>query len=125
MSDDTEILEREKLFWSASSDFYEQWVAREALFVFPSPAGILSRDQAIEGIRTGVRWSSVELSEVSVQHVGDAAVSVAYLAQAVKEGLASTYSALVGSVYLRDEQGWNSPFISIHSYDSLKCLTSR
>ncbi|HEU6449493.1 MAG TPA: DUF4440 domain-containing protein [Verrucomicrobiae bacterium] len=109
MNIETEIIEREREFWMASADFYERWLAREVLMIFPA-IGILNREQALDGIRSGNRWASVDMSEISVRRIGDSALALAYRARARKTDSASDYLAFVGSVYVEENAGWKLAF---------------
>jgi hypothetical protein len=109
MNDHTEIIDREKEFWSGSVEYYDRWLARGALMVFPEPAGILRREEILAGIRSSHRWAWIEMSDISVAR-DNAAVVVAYRARARKPEAVADYIALVGSVYVRDVEGWKLAF---------------
>jgi hypothetical protein len=105
-----DILEREKRFWSASTAYYEQWLARDAIFIFPPPVGIIGRAQAIEGIAAGARWAGVDMTEVAARQLADAAFALTYKARASKEGRATVYCALIGSIYIFESDDWKLAF---------------
>lgn len=103
------IREIEERFWTASAAAFEACVAQRAVFVLPSPAGVMSRREAIEGLRSAPRWNSVELRNVTVEQPADNLATIAYEA-AARRGNKPLYRALVGSVYLRDGDAWKLVF---------------
>lgn len=110
MNADRVIIERERKFWTSGLEFYEQWLARDVLMVFPAPIGILRRADVLRGLRTGNRWTSVEFSETSLQCGGPSTVFLAYCARARKLGEAADYVAWVGSAYVEEGGEWKLGF---------------
>lgn len=55
MSIESDLTERERGFWTGSVAHYERWLVPQVLMVFPAPVGILDRDAALAGIRSGSR----------------------------------------------------------------------
>jgi hypothetical protein len=110
MSIDAEILDREKQFWTGQVEYYERWLARDVVMVFPRPAGVLDREAVLAGFRSGARWTAVEMEDVSIRRIDSVAIALAYRARARKPGSTSDYVALIGSVYIRDAEGWKLAF---------------
>ena len=107
MSDARDTLwEMEKRFWLDGADFYESHLASDAVVVLPYPALLMSRDQAIEGVRQGPRWASVEMREQSFSQRGSAAV-LAYRATAWRDDSGSTpFECVCASTYVLDGEAW-------------------
>jgi hypothetical protein len=110
MNQDAELIEREKRFWTAAVDYYEQWLAADALMVFPAPVGILDREKALAGLRSGSRWTSIKMEDHSISRVGSSTAVLAYRAIARKSETDPEYRALIGSVYIQDSTGWKLAF---------------
>lgn len=110
MNPSNDIIDRERAFWTSSVEFYERRLAKNVLMVFPPPVGALTRDGVLAGIRAGMRWSSVEMSDVAVQPIGEGMVGVAYRARATKSEPKSDYTALIGSVYVLEDEAWKLAF---------------
>ena len=107
MSDARDTLwEMEKRFWLDGADFYESHLADDAVMVLPYPALLMTRDKAIEGVRQGPRWASVEMREQTFSQRGNAAV-LAYHATAWRDDEGDTpYDCVVASTYVQDGDGW-------------------
>jgi hypothetical protein len=110
MNDATEIIDREKQFWKGSVGYYDRWLARDVLMVFPAPVGILKRDAILAGVRSGIRWTSIEMTDISIYRVNGLMLAVAYHARARKPKSTSDYVALIGSVYVQEAEGWKLAF---------------
>ena len=110
MNADIHIIEREKAFWTGSVDYYERWLARDVLMVFPVPAGVLAREDVLAGIRAGTRWLSVEMTDITVRRPGEFVFTLAYRARAQKSHSLLDYAALIGSVYVLEDGEWKLAF---------------
>ena len=110
---DAEIIDREKQFWTRPVEYYERWLARDAMMIFPAPAGVLNRAAVLAGIRSGSRWTSVEMADVSIRHMGGTAVALAYRVRARKLDSSADYVAFVGSVYVREAEEWK---LALHQH---------
>lgn len=106
MSEESEIVEREKRFWTGSFDHYERWLADDALMVFPAPVGILARDAILSGISDAPRWRDIQMSHITVRRISGQAIVLAYFARARRDGDDAEYEAWVGSVYVAESSGW-------------------
>lgn len=107
---DDQLLNIEEQFWKAGADFYRQHLTDDALMAFAEPAGVLTRDTAIQAISTSPRWSAVSFQEVHVlQPTADTAI-LSYQATAHREGKASSYSARVASIYVNRDGAWKLIF---------------
>ena len=110
MSEQTEIIERERQFWIGTAEHYERWLADSAVRVFPAPVGVLEREQILSGIRDSSRWVCVEMSRITFRRASASTILLAYHARAQREGADGTYEAWVGSVYVSQSAGWMLAF---------------
>ena len=105
-----QLIELERRFWTAGVEFYETHLATDCVMLFPG-AGVLSREAAIAGVAGGgPRWRDIEMKDVRVVVLHDAAAILAYAAVARKDGSQAPYSALVGSVYASQDGAWKLAF---------------
>jgi hypothetical protein len=102
------LLELERRFWLEGAEFYRQHLGADFVMLFPG-VGIMSRAQAIDGIERGQRWRHVETRDEHVLALGPDTRLLYYAANARREG-ADEYSALVSSVYIRRDDGWQLVF---------------
>ena len=98
------LWEMERRFWLDGPDVYAARMARDAVMVFPPPAGIIVGESIVAGLKEAPRWRSVEISERAAVARGDTAV-LAYRAEARRDGQAP-YAALCSSTYARVQNGW-------------------
>ena len=78
--------------------------AKDAVFVFPYPTGILQGDALWREADVAQRWRSVVMSERSFSKQEDIAIMV-YRVSA-ERGDAPIYEALCTSTYLNDDGTW-------------------
>jgi len=100
MISDDAIWDLETRFWPEGADSARQMPAKEAVFVFPYPAGILHGDALFREKEVAQRWRSVEMTEQFISRVGEVAV-LAYRVSAERNG-EPVYEALCTSTYLTD-----------------------
>ncbi|QYM78424.1 hypothetical protein K0B96_14130 [Horticoccus luteus] len=110
MSDSHEIISLEKQFWTAPAAFFEQHLAAAVLMVFPPPIGPQTRAQAIASLAAAPRWAQVDLAHRVVTELSPVACALSYHAAAKRADAAPAYTALVGSVYLREGETWKLAF---------------
>lgn len=104
MTDQDELWEMEERFWTGGADSARKMTAKDAVFVFPYPAGILQGDALFREKDVAQRWRSVEMTERYVSRQGDIAV-LAYCVTA-ERGDIPMYEALCSSTYLKDGDTW-------------------
>lgn len=102
--DPASLWEREELFWTGGADSARQMTSKNAVFVFPYPAGILQGDALWREKDVAQRWRSVIMSERHTSIQGDIAV-LAYRVSAERGG-EPIYEALCNSTYLKEEGKW-------------------
>ncbi|MGO1541230.1 MAG: DUF4440 domain-containing protein [Luteimonas sp.] len=103
---DGDLWQMEAGFWTGDADFYQRHLAHGAMMVFPPPAGVLDRGRIIETISTASRWRDVDMRDRQVARPNPDTVVLAYRASARRDGDASPYRAVCGSVYTRFADGW-------------------
>jgi hypothetical protein len=94
----------EERFWTEGADSARNMTARNAVFVFPYPTGILSGTGIFREACVAQRWRSIQMSETYFAIEGDIAV-LAYRVSA-ERGDEPIYEALCTSTYLRDNDHW-------------------
>ena len=110
MNLEKQLLNLEEKFWKGDGEFYRQNLTDDCLMVLPEPAGIITKEQAMEAIAASRRWADVAFKEsVMLQLAVDAAM-VIYKAAAQREGGKSTYSVLVSSAYVVRDGVWKLAF---------------
>ena len=104
MTTNTTLWDMEERFWTQGADSARHMTAKNAVFVFPYPAGILRGDALLREPNVAQRWRSVVMSErhVSVQ---DNIAVLAYRVSA-ERGDEPIYGALCTSTYLKDNDTW-------------------
>lgn len=104
MTDEDDLWDLEERFWTGGADSARQMTAKDAVFVFPYPAGILQGDALWRGRDVAQRWRSVVMSDRYLSRQGDIAV-MAYRVSAERSDM-PIYEALCTSTYLKDEDKW-------------------
>jgi hypothetical protein len=104
MSFETTLWDLEQRFWTEGADFARRASAKDAIFVFPYPAGILQGDTLFRESDVAQRWRTVKISQRSLTRHGAIAV-LAYHASAERAG-SPLYEALCVSTYLLDDDHW-------------------
>jgi hypothetical protein len=103
-----ELLALEERFWTEArrADFYREHLAGDTVMVFPEPAGIFDEQAIIDSLEDSSPWISVRMEQVNVVRLRDAAVVVAYRAEARRES-GDPYRTYAASVYVRqDDDAW-------------------
>ncbi len=101
MTDQHDLWDLEERFWTSGAESARQMTAKDAVFVFPYPAGILQGDALWREKDVAQRWRSVVMSERSLS-VQDNIAVLAYRASAERSG-EPIYEALCTSTYLKDD----------------------
>jgi hypothetical protein len=101
---DSKLWRLEKQFWLGGADVYEQYLADSSVMVFAGM--VLTKLQTVDAIASGSRWTSVSFTDQRVVRLTPDAVALIYRASGSRERQQAPYSALVSSVYVRDDEDW-------------------
>jgi hypothetical protein len=104
MSDDTTLWDLEERFWTQGADSARKMTAKDAVFVFPYPTGILQGDALWREADVAQRWRSVVMSERYLSVTDNIAV-LAYRVSAERDGR-PIHEAVCTSTYLNDNGTW-------------------
>lgn len=104
MTQDAILWDQEERFWTQGADSARHMTAKDAVFVFPYPTGILQGSALWQQPDVAQRWRSVVMSEQIVSIRGAIAV-LAYRVSA-ERGDIPIYEALCTSTYLKDDEAW-------------------
>ena len=104
MTNEDELWAMEERFWTEGADSARHITAKDAVFVFPYPAGILQGDSICRESGVAQRWRSVAMTERYFKHRKDVAI-LAYRVSAERGDL-PIYEALCTSSYLKDDDTW-------------------
>jgi len=100
-----ELLPIEKSLWTGGPDAYRRHVDETCLLAFTKMAGVYSSDDITATVADGPRWQELEIDvQGLVQPAADVAM-LTYRASAIR-GDDERYRALVGSGYVRRDDGW-------------------
>lgn len=100
-----ELLPIEKSLWTGGPDAYREHVDETCLLAFTEMARVSSRDEVVATVADEPRWQELEIDvQGLVQPTPDVAIFT-YRASAVR-GDDERYRALVGSGYVRRDDGW-------------------
>ena len=99
-----QLWDMEERFWTESAESARHMSAKNAVFVFPFPTGVLSGDALWREADVAQRWRSVVMSERHVTVQENVAV-LAYRVSA-ERGDTPIYEALCTSTYLKDGDNW-------------------
>ena len=102
---DGEFWDVERSLWLEGAETFRRWMAAECLMVFPPPAGILAGPAILEGLASAPRWRRVGLEDRQLRRTGEAAVALAYRAEASRPGT-EPHRALCSSTYVREAGDW-------------------
>lgn len=102
--DDETLWDLEERFWTGGLDSARATTAKNAVMIFPYPAGILQGDQIWSRLKPGTSWRSIEMADRSAVRRGALAV-LAYRVLAETADV-PIYEALCASTYLLDEDEW-------------------
>lgn len=104
MTNEDELWALEERFWMEGAESARQMTAKDAVFVFPYPPGILQGDDLWRESVVAQRWRSVVMTERFIKQEKDVAV-LAYRVSA-ERGDIPLYEALCTSSYLKDDGKW-------------------
>lgn len=105
----------EKGFWLGGEDHFLAHVDDQCMLVFAEMRGLYSRAQVAASARDPKRWTDLRIADVSLHQPRDDTACLSYEAR-VKRGDGKPYRALIGSIYLRREDGWKLCF---HQHSAL------
>lgn len=94
----------EERFWTQGGDSARHMTAKDAVFVYPYPAGILQGDALWSKVANVQPWRSVVMTERHLSRQGKIALLVYHVS--AERGDSQIYSALCSSAYLKDDDKW-------------------
>ncbi len=106
------LVEAEREGWTAlctadGAAYYREHLTDDALMAFSF--GVLTRDQAIDGIESAPPWSSFEMDDPRVLALSEDIGVVVYKVAARRAGQ-KPYSAVIGSTFVRRGGQWKLAF---------------
>lgn len=104
MKTDATLWDMEERFWTEGAESARLMTAKNAVFVYPYPAGILRGDTLWREADVAQRWRSVVMTERNFSQQENIAILV-YRVSA-ERGDAPIYLALCTSTYLNDDGTW-------------------
>jgi hypothetical protein len=104
MTVDATLWDMEERFWTEGADSARQMTAKNAVFVFPNPTGILQGDTLWREAEVAQRWRSVDMSEQHFSRIDNVAVLAYHVA--AERGDLPTFDALCSSTYVKDNNTW-------------------
>lgn len=104
MADEDDLWTLEERFWTEGADSARHMTTKDAVFVFPYPAGILQGDSLWRESCVAQRWRSVVITERYYKQENGIAV-LAYRVSAERNDI-PLYEALCTSSYLQDDGKW-------------------
>ncbi len=84
--EDNRIWAFEESLWTGDASHYRELVDDECVMVLPEQPFVLSALQAIEAVADTPRWSKVTFSEQQVMRPQEGLITIAYKAEATREG---------------------------------------
>jgi hypothetical protein len=94
----------EKQFWLGGADVFQQQLADNSVMVFPGI--VFTKPQTVESLASGSRWTSVSFTDQRLVQLTPDAIALIYRASGSRERQEAAYSALVSSVYVRQDGDW-------------------
>src|SRR5699024_8102642 len=91
-----QLLKIEKGFWFEGSDYYNQHITKEAMFVFPGMQ--LAKDDGVSSANDAPRWDSLELDDAQLINITDKVAVLTYHATGQREGQ-DPYAGNISTVY--------------------------
>lgn len=104
MTTDDTLWEMEERFWTQGADAARHMATKDAVFVYPYPAGILRGDMLWREADVAQRWRSVVMSDRHLSRMG--AIAVLTYGVSAERGDAPIYTALCTSTYVKDDNKW-------------------
>lgn len=104
MKTDSTLWDMEERFWTQGAESARLMTAKDAVFVFPYPAGILRGDALWRETDVAQRWRTVVMNERHMSRQDKIAV-LTYAVSAERSG-EPIYEALCTSTYLKDDDKW-------------------
>ena len=104
MAEEDDIWALEERFWAEGADSARQMTAKDAVFVFPYPQGILDGNAPWQENRVAQRWRSIRMSERYFKKEKNVVV-LAYRVSAERSDT-PLYEALCSSTYIMDDEKW-------------------
>lgn len=105
-----EILKIEKGFWMDGADYFERFLADDAVLVLPHPVGVLKRADAVASVHGAPRWSAIEIEDQKWAWLHEEVAVLTYRVTARREGEVKPYRALISSLYTPFPKTWKLAF---------------
>jgi hypothetical protein len=100
------LLALERGFWTGDASYYQTHLAAGAEMVLPLPAGMLDRDETLDSIAAGPRWSRVAFIGAHVVPLTQDSAMLVYRCRAEREPDLPPYQVLATSAYVRTNGEW-------------------
>jgi hypothetical protein len=112
-----ELFAIEKGFWTGGEQHFLDHVDERCMLVFPNNArGVHKRAEVAASARDPKRWSDLRIADAALHRPTDDAAFISYEARAKRES-GEPYRALIGSGYVRRDDGWKLAF---HQHSALE-----
>lgn len=105
MVNEAELWEIEQNLWLGDAARFTATMAENCVMVFAPPAGILSGQEIMEGLKGAPRWDNIEMTDRVFSTGPENVVVIAYKALG-KRGDEPSYSALCSSTYSGQTGEW-------------------
>lgn len=86
--DDNRVWTFEESLWTGDADHYHELIDDECVMVLPQQPFVLTGEQAIAAVAETPRWSTVAFSEQKIVRPQEGLITIAYKAEAGREGAA-------------------------------------
>ena len=102
------LLALERGFWKAAGDagYYRAHFHDDGVMLLPHLPHPIDKGAVLAAVARAAPWTRYAFDEVTVSSPAPEVAVLAYRAQAERDDLDAPYRALVGSLYLRGEDGW-------------------
>jgi len=107
------LLEIEKGFWFEGSDYYNQHIAGEAIFVFPGMR--LNKEDGVSAADHAARWDHLDITDQKLIHIAEDVTVLTYYAKGQREGQ-PPYAGHITTIY-RLEDGEPKMIFHQHTPD--------
>lgn len=108
-----DLLDIERKLWTNNAVIYKHSLTEDAVLVF-AETGPITRGDAVEAIHAenaeGRRWEEVEIQDVQVARLTEAARLLTYSVAARREREQSVMKAFASSVYVHHSGAWKLAF---------------
>lgn len=102
-----DLYELERELGDGDGDTYRRHLTDEAVVVVPGQA--MTKDQTVQAMDAGAGWDDFSFDDERFAEIADDAALLSYRFQG-RRGEDFTYSALMGSVYVRRDGAWKMAY---------------